>query len=132
MAIISNPQLIAGADIYPCRFIKISATEDNTALQAVAGNRTIGISAEGSRYAPGTPADTGVAATDGDSIRVYGFGEICSLELGTGGVVRNGLLKSDANGKGIATTAGDEAGAVALESGAAGERVRVQVISRIA
>jgi hypothetical protein len=130
MGSLSNPQMTAGGDIYPCRLVKLSTSADFKVLQATAGDRPIGISQEGTRYAPGTPADTGIAAAAGDTPRVFGLGEICLLELGTGGAVRNDLLKSDANGKGVTASAGDEVGAIALESGAAGEKIKVQVISR--
>jgi hypothetical protein len=126
------PNFVAGGTIAPCRFVSMSATgatpADHTVFQATAGAGTEGdlvdgISQEGTRR-----FDSADAAIAGDQLKVYGPGDVCLLELGSGGCTAGQLLKPDANGKGIAaTTDQDRVGARALQSGAAGTKVRVQV-----
>lgn len=121
---------VAGGNISPHRFVKSSTTEDHTVLQAGTGESVIGISHKGVRNAPYGALDDGYAAIDGESgFRIYLAGEICHLELGTGGATAGDLLKSDTNGKGVtADTDQDIYGARALENGAAGDVIKVQVV----
>lgn len=125
------PRLVAGGNINPCRFVKMSTTEDDTGLEADANEAPIGISHDSGRYAPlNDLITTNYHAIDGDPITLYGDGDQCLLELG-GSVTRGGYLKSDADGKGVAVattgTTIQQIGAVALESGSSGEKIRVQV-----
>lgn len=123
---------IAGGDIRPARFVKLSAAADFTVLEADANERTYGIGVDAAQDAP-IPGASVNAAEAGDSIPVYGPGDECTLELGTGGVVRGGMLISDADGKGVAAAATGTVvqwvGAEAFESGAAGEKIKVRVCS---
>lgn len=130
----TSPNFIAGGAIAPCRFVSMTATgatpADRTVFQATAGAGTEGdgvdgISQEGTRRFD----DATNAAIAADPICVHGPGDQCLLELGSGGCTAGALLKSDANGKGIAVTADqDRVGARALEAGAANTKVLVQVI----
>ncbi len=130
----TSPNFVAGGAIAPCRFVSMTATgatpADRTVFQATAGAGTegdgiTGISQEGTRRFD----DATNAAIAGDPITVYGPGDYCLLELGSGGATAGQYLKSDASGKGIAvTTDQDRAGALALEAGAANTKVLVQVI----
>lgn len=123
----------AGGNISPSRFVMFDTSNDFTGLQATANARTIGVSQRGTRNAPiSDVADSGYAAISGDTIQLYGPGDNgVLLELGDT-VVRGGLLKADANGKGvpIATTGTtiQQIGARALQSGSSGERIQVEII----
>lgn len=124
------PQLVAGGDIYPCRFVKLSAAADFTVLQADANAEVIGIAQEGSRKPPLSDLITDMKAAEaGDSVKMFTDGDVCLLEAG-GTVTRGDLLKADANGKGITVASSGTTiqnyGAVALQSGAAGEKILVQ------
>lgn len=123
-----GPQFIADGNIAPMCFVKASgASGDNRCLQAGAGDPIIGISQQQQRNAPWGPLQDGYAAKQGEQLRVFGLGEVTWLLVG-GTVAVGNRLKSDANGKGIATTAdGDEYGAIALEAGTSGQQIRVQV-----
>lgn len=125
-----NPNFIAGGDIRPCRFVKGGAA-DLTVLEADANEAVIGISQEGTKAAP-IPSASTLAAAAGENIGVHGLGEVCLLTLGSGGATRFGYLKSDADGNGVAiATTGTTAqmvGAIALQSGLEGEKIRVQVL----
>lgn len=124
------PPLVAGGDIRPCRFVKISTAADFTVLEADANEEVFGISTNATQDAPIPNAD-GDAAEAGDQVHVNQPGTFALLELGSGGVTRGGWLKSDADGKGVAVaTTGATAqfyGAKALESGSEGEFVKVIV-----
>jgi hypothetical protein len=130
----SSPNFVAGGTIAPCRFVSMTATgatpADHTVFQATAGagtegDQVDGISQEGTRAFDNSTQ----AATATDHLKVYGPGDVCLLELGSGGCNAGALLKSDASGKGIAiTTDQDRVGARALQAGAAGTKVRVQVL----
>lgn len=122
---------IAGGDINPARFVKLSTAADFTVLEADANEQTYGISVDAAQAAPISGAST-LAASAGKSLRVYGLGEECTLELGSGGATRGDNLKSDADGKGVgAATTGTTVqwiGAQALESGLEGEKIKVRVV----
>lgn len=125
------PQLKAGGDVYPSRFVKMSAAADFTLLQADANAEVIGIAQEGSKQPPLSDLITGTpkAAESGDALHIYTEGDVCLLECG-GNVTRGGLLKPDADGKGVAIgtteTTIENYGAIALQNGAAGEKILVQ------
>lgn len=126
------PVLVAGGNIRPSRFVKSSSTADHRGLEADANEMVIGISGEGGKYPPlNDLVTTNNHAEAGDPIRLYGDGDICLLELGSGGATRGLRLISDGDGKGVAmATSGttiQHFGAVALESGLEGDKIRVQV-----
>lgn len=127
----ANPSYVAGGDIAPSRFVKAGST-DFEVLQATANAQILGIAQEGTREAPIPSVSTNLAASDTETLSVYGLTEECLLELG-GTVTVGARLKSDANGKGVAAattgTTAQEYGAIALEGGASGELIRVQVIT---
>ncbi len=104
------------------RFVKIDPADNNSILECDANERTIGISQMGGRAAPipDVSADPPEAAQAGEQCNVHLNGEDCLLYLGTGGVTAGGLLKADADGKGVplAETAAlkEECGAIAMET----------------
>lgn len=125
--------LVAGGTIVRGRFIKLSTAADNTALQAGANAMVHGIAEMAPRDAPidGADATTIAAATNSDPVPYIPEGNVCLLEIGTGGVTRGAEIKSDSDGTGIlaATTGATKqwVGAIALETASAGEFARVQV-----
>lgn len=130
------PNYTADGDINPCRFVKMDGAASTyfRVLECAAVTDTpIGISQEGSREAPGLSGASALAAAAGDTLQVHGLGDECLLELGTGGASAGDLLGPDADGKGIALTPADGGGAekyigaIALQPGSAGEKIRVQV-----
>lgn len=124
-------QYVAGGNIYPCRFITQSSAAPFTAIQAVADDPTFGIAMEGTTIVPidgYTNASSVFAATVGYPAPYWGEHDEALLELG-GTVAQGDLLKADADGKGVKGTAGtDKCGARALQSGVAGEKIRVVVL----
>jgi hypothetical protein len=109
----------------------MSGVADDRGLQATANDRLIGISYEGGKFAPLSDMVTdNPHAKAGDPIGLYGDGDQCLLELGAD-TARGKLIKADANGKGVpiteAGTTLQQYGAMALESGKAGEKIRVFV-----
>lgn len=126
----------ANGTIRVARFVKIDSSDNNSVLEADANERVLGISQIGGRTAPipTVTTDPPEAAQSGEDVNVHLEGEICLLYAGTGGWTAGGLLKSDADGAGVAIdeTAGnkEEAGARALATVSAGEYGLVQVASR--
>lgn len=124
--------VVSGGDIRPARFIKLSTSADHTVLESDANERIFGVSIDAAQDAPIPNAD-GDAADSGDFFRYFGPEEEATLELGTGGATRGDMLKSDADGKGVvAASTGTTVqwiGAEALESGSAGEKIKVLVKS---
>ena len=117
---------IAGGDIYPMRFVKLSTTRGQV-LECDAGERPIGISQRGTRRSEYVDT-SGKAAAANEPITFFDESEECWLELGSGGANENDLLKADADGKGVAAgTDADWAGAICLGAGAAGDLVPVKV-----
>ena len=131
--------LMANGDIRPCRFVKMDTTsaKDHMALEADTNEKVVGISDDGTNYAPltGLPGGatiTALAAEADQHFKAHGMGTHgCLLELG-GTVTAGDYIKSDADGKGttIATTGTtlQRYGAFALESGVDGEMIPVIVI----
>lgn len=129
------PQLIAGGNIYPSRFIKVSTAADNTALQAGANEAVCGISQSGSKYPSTEPSGLlgtdQIAAVSGDNIGNFGLGDVCPVVCG-GTVTAGDLLESDSNGKAVTSGPGRNFGARALESGTPGQLIRCQIIIGVA
>ena len=126
------PQLVAGGDVYPFRFVMVSTAEDTTALQATANAKIIGVARPGTKFAPMSDLVTdNPAAEDGDTLPILGPGEVGLVELGDT-VVRGGYLKADADGKAVPIlttgTTLQRYGAVALQSGSSGNKVLVFVM----
>ncbi len=125
-------QAEAGGDIRPSRFVKQSTAADNTILEADANEEIIGISGPATMDAP-IPGASANAAEANDPVTYHPEGNICKLEIGSGGCTRGANLKSDADGKGVlALTTGavmQWVGAKALESASAGEFAMVLVKS---
>ena len=121
-----TPSFMASGDIRPSRFVTISG--DHQVAESNANDKIIGISQQGTRDAP-IPSASALAAASGETLKVYGDTQECSLELGV--TVTAGMdLKSDADGQGVAITQGatnQEVGATALACGVSGDIVRVQV-----
>jgi hypothetical protein len=126
------PNLVAGGNIYPCRFVKLSTSYDMTALQAGANESVIGVSQEGTNYPPLSDLTVSAyAAADGQNMRMYGEGDICMIEAGDV-ITRGGKLKADSVGRGVPIlttgTTRQNIGAIALQSAAAaGEKILCQV-----
>ena len=125
-------QGVAGGTIRTCRFVKISTAADHRLLEADANEQIVGISSQAAQEAP-IPGASANAAESGDSFRYHTEGEVCLLEIGSGGVTRGAQIKSDADGKGVlAATTGTTlqwVGAMALESAEEGELAKVLVKS---
>lgn len=95
---------VASADIEPSRFVKISGVQ--SVAKAGADENVYGVSQEGTREAP-IPGVTPMHALTGEPVSVYGPGDNCEVECGAA-VTAGARVKSDANGRAITATAGDE------------------------
>lgn len=117
---------IANGTIYPCRFAYLVTTLPGRVTQATSGQQVYGITQFGIRRTPYIET-LGRAALVNESIGVFDDGSECKLELG-GTVSTGDRLKSDSNGKGVATTTNlDEYGAIAMEGGVSGDQIMVKV-----
>jgi hypothetical protein len=122
----------ASANIRPSRFVKRSGA--NTVAECGAGERMIGISLEfgDTGHLPGQTEYLAASGTPA-SFAFVGDGlqedRPLLLVLGSGGATQGNLLKSDSAGAGVvASTDKDCYGALALESGSAGEAIRVRLL----
>lgn len=94
-----NPSFVFGEDCAPRLIVKRSQAADHTVLKCGFGELPCGVAHEGSREAP-IPGITPLAAASGESARVYGPGETCEVEVGSGVVVTAGFpVMADANSK---------------------------------
>lgn len=119
---------VANGNIAPSRFVKLDTTAVGKVLQSGAGEKTYGISQEGTRNPPYPSLDDGYAAIAGENLNVYTEPQECWLQIGSGGCTVDDWLKADADGKGVTTTTEtDNAGAVALETGLENQLIRVRV-----
>lgn len=127
----SRNSFVAGGNILPARFVKLSATGKVT--QAVAGENVYGVSQPGTRNAPLTGLDDGYAAIAGENVKCFTAmdpEESPWLEVDAAYPVGT-LLKPSTNGIGTATTTNlDIVGAIQLEaSTAANQLVQVRVVA---
>ena len=122
---------ISGGTIRTARFVKQSTAADQTFLEADANEQAVGISDVAPKAAPIDGANATDIAASGDQFMYHPEGNVCLLEIGSGGVTRGAQIKSDADGKGVlAATTGATmqwVGAMALETDAEGELARVLV-----
>src|SRR5262245_15142650 len=113
----NNPSFKAGGVINIKRCVKISG--DNTVIQCTATtDKAIGIARRAQRDTPGlVGSDSTVAANAGDSVEVYGPGEVAPAEAGAA-VTAGDFLTPNASGQVITATAAANLGGVgwALES----------------
>lgn len=114
--------------IAPSSFVTIDPAFDEQVKQSVVGDSPCGVMWEAQKGTPGLPgSDTTVAAQSGDyGFRVVGQGNDCLLQLG-GTVSPGNSIKPDGNGFGISGAVNDNCGAVALQAGTNGVKIRVQV-----
>ncbi len=119
---------VASGNISPSRFLILTTSADGKVTQAGAGEKVYGISGPWTRNTPYSSLEDGYHAIAGENVLVYGIGEKCMLELG-GTVSPGDRLKSDSNGKAVATTTNlDEFGAVAMMAGTSGKLIEVEVV----
>lgn len=128
---LGSPHLMANGDIRPSRFVELqNASGIAKAIEANANERVAGISQDGTNTAPIPGITSTNAAESGQTLQLHIEGEECLLELG-GTVTAGAFVKSDADGKGVvALTTGtvlQEIGAVALDNGSSGEKIRVKI-----
>ena len=91
---------VAGGDIRPSRFVKLSTAADHAVLEADANEQIVGVSSESTQDAP-IPSASANAAEAGDQLNVQQIGTIALVEVGSGGVTRGANVKSDADGKAV-------------------------------
>lgn len=123
---------VAEGTIRPCRFVK-AGTDEGRVLEADAGEMALGISFKGTRRSDyvDTTAAPGILANSGEPLSWYTAGSRCQLEI-AGTIAFGGLIKSDADGKGVASSSdGEIYGARALADGVSGEVIPVEVITGI-
>src|SRR5574343_445893 len=124
------PNLIAGSGgIYPSRFVQLDSSNDFTVIQATAGSQILGVSQEGTNYAPlSNLSVSGYAAAEGENIKIYGDGDICLVQCAEA-VTRGDLLESDGNGKAAPVDGSGQEyiGGIALQSGSTNEFIYIQV-----
>lgn len=120
---------IAGGNIKPARFVKQSTTAGSV-LQAGAGEAVYGISHNTTRNLPLEGWDDGFHAKANENCGVWG--NLCKqVPLVSGGAVGVGdYLKSDSDGRGVATTTDrDKYGAIArTPATAANQIIMVDVV----
>ncbi len=113
-----TPNLIAGGDIRPNRFVKISTAADNTGLECNATDTPIGISSDSTiDYT----SDNHATSTAGEREITLQPGRV--LEVAAGGTItRAAFVIPDAEGEGVTATSGQY---MALESATDGAIIRV-------
>jgi hypothetical protein len=118
---------IASGNIYPCRFVKLTATTTGQVTQCGAGDEIYGVSQTATRRSPYVDS-SGLAAEAGEPIGVFDDTEDCALQLGAAVATPGTRLKSDANGCGTPVTSDkDEYGAIAVQTGNTGDQIKVKV-----
>ncbi len=119
--------VVAGGNISPNCFVKLSTTADRTVLMAGAGDRIFGVSQQFHRFPPWEGLDDGYIAIANESCSVWTMDTNTEALVQCGGTVTQGdYVKSDGSGHAVtAGSDGDEFGGQALESGVSGTLIKV-------
>lgn len=121
----------AGGNISPCRFVKRTQVSGEAVITQCSAttDQPWGISPSGTRRMALTGWDDGYAAIAGDDINVIGFGDDEAMLEISATVAAGDNLESDASGKGQPATGDkDKVGAIALEGGVSGQKIRVKPV----
>ena len=123
-----EPSWKASNTIAPCTFVTIDPNFDEQVLQSVVGDMPIGVMWDGMRLTPGLAgSDNTIAAISGDyGFRIIGLGNDCLIQL-AGTVSPGNVLKPNGSGQAISGAVGDRYGAIALQAGTSGVRIRCLV-----
>lgn len=121
----------ADGDIHPARFVKPSTSTDFRVVECSANtDKPCGISRRGTRNAPYSSLDDGLAAKAGEGINVFVKDQLAKLEI-SATVTRGDLLMSHTDGTGRTLTSGNWAGARARMSGVSGQIIDVEVLEPV-
>lgn len=123
---VNNPSYVMGEDVGPSLFVKQDPANDFQALKATLGAEPLGVTHEGTRDAP-IPGAAALAAVAGESVRVYGLGEVCEVLVGSLAIVAGDHVAPDANSKAQPSVHGFPYGGKALNASAASGKVRVAI-----
>lgn len=128
-----EPSWKSSGNIAPCVFVTIDPGFDEQVLQSVVGDMPIGVMWDGMQAPPGVAgSDNTIAATSGAyGFRVVGLGNDTIIQL-AGTVSPGNVLKPNGSGQAISGTVGDRYGAVALQAGTSGQRIRCLVMRGVA
>lgn len=124
---LTNPSFFATGNILPSIFVEISTRPFFVRAPLAANAKVYGISQAGVQGCPGTPYDDTYAANNNEPIGVWGPGSVTLLTLGSGGATSGQNLTNDITGYGVLATSGQNVGAIALDTGNSGEKIRVFV-----
>lgn len=118
-----------GGNVNSARFVKLQT--DDTVIEATAASDELwGISKPSNRRLALSGWDDGYAGISGDgAINIFGPGDDqCMLDIG-GTVTIGAKLTATTAGKGIAsTTDKDHVGAIAMQAGVNGDRIKVKPV----
>lgn len=121
-AFVISPTFVAGGAINVASFVKSDPSADNQVLQAGVGSQILGICQREAVQFPTSSSGTPLAAAvSGDHVTVYAGGSLVPLTAGAAGYTAGDYLTSDANGNAIKAKGGDNAGAIAISTAAAGD-----------
>jgi hypothetical protein len=121
----SQRSYIARGDVRPSRFVKRDTATDFGVLEADLNDTAVGVSYEGTRYAP-LPDIVPLAAKSGEPVLVYTEGMPCEI-LAAATISPGQYLKPNADGQAIVAVAGDIYGAIADAASVNGQNVKVTV-----
>lgn len=111
------PNLVAGGDIYPFRFVELSGaftcTQCNAASDKILAVTDGSVKQFNSVY----------NAQSGDEVSLQPTNTV-QVELGTGGALAGSLLTSDSSGRAVIGTSTQVCYYIALEAGSASEIIR--------
>ncbi len=128
-----EPSFKASGSISPCVFVTLDPGFDEQVLQSVTGDMPIGVMWDGMNAPPGlSGSDNTLAAASGAfGFRVIGLGNDCIIQV-AGTVSPGNVLKPNSVGQAISGAVGDRYGAVALQAGTSGQRIRCLVMRGVA
>jgi hypothetical protein len=124
-----NQSWVAGASILPSVIVRQDTASPRQILVATLGHQPVGVTHEGTIYAPIPDVATQYAAYIGNSCRVYGPGEECEVNVSaTLAIAAGDMVAPDASSLAQPAVHGFPILGYALDASAAAGKVRVRIV----
>ena len=124
-----NQSWVAGESILPSIIVRQDTASPRQMLKATLGYQPIGVTHEGTIYAPIPDVATQYAVQLGNSCRVYGPGEECEVTVSATLAITTGdQIAPDADGKAQPAVHGFPILGYALDASAAAGKIRARIV----
>lgn len=123
-----NQSWVAGEQMLPRLIVRQDSSSPRQILLATLGDNPIGVTHEGTVYAPIPEVSVNPAVLLGDSCHVYGPDEECEVDVGAIAITAGDYVAPDDNSEAQPAVHGFQCIGQALDDSAANGKVRIKVL----